>query len=483
MRGRRTRHGHDRGATALTATAAGQAEPDEHPTAHTGTEHPAGQAEPDEHPTAHTGTEHPATSPPVQFREGPTGLALRWLESESGRGFRALRHSPFRRLYSGFVVQHLGFWTAHVSLQSLVDTATDSDTAAMSLLFAALLGPMLPISPLAGVLADRRDRRRLMIRAYSAMGLVSAAFALLTTMKPDPPLAAVYALSGLFGTAFAVTPPVIGACVADSVDRSDLQSAISLQAAAANITRVGGPVLAAALIAASTSYGIAFATFSATCVFAAAMLGRTQLRPYQPDYANASVLGRLRDGLRHAKDRPPALHALRTAAVTSLFGVSQMALIPAFTSKELGGEQGQFAWVVASTGVGAIAGALLLGYSKRSVTLAGGASAQLGYGIALIAFALSNHLAMGVAAQAVAGFFYFWSMTQLQTLIQSLADDAKRARLMSLFNLAWGGIVWIGALLLGLAARPSALDLRPTMLTAAVICAAHGAWTKATARA
>ena len=187
-----------------------------------------------------------------------------------------------------------------------------------------------------------------------------------------------YALAGLFGTAFAVMPPVIGACVADSVARSDLQSAISLQAAAANVTRVGGPMLAAMLIAVSASYGIAFAAFSATCVFAAVMLGRARLRPYQPDHSKTSVLGRLRDGLRHARERPPALRALQTAAVTSLFGVSQMALIPAFTSKELGGEQGQFAWVVAGTGVGAIAGALLLGYSKRSVTLAGGASAQTG---------------------------------------------------------------------------------------------------------
>ncbi len=439
MRGRRPGHGHDRGTSELTKPQPG-----------------AGAVD--------------------RLRTGPTGLALRWLNSDGGRGFRALRHRPFRRLFSGFVVQQLGFWTSHLTLQGVVDDITDNDPVAMSLLFAALLAPVLLLSPFAGVLADRRDRRLIMVKSYASMGLTAAGLAAMAALWDAPPLAVVYPLAVLLGVGFALLSPAIGAAVADAVSADDLNSAISLQAAATNLTRVGGPMLAGGLIAASF-YSAAFAAFAVTCAFAAAVLTQTRLRPYERDPAPASVLGRLRDGLSHARERPPALRALRTVAVTAVFGVAQVAMLPAFTSLVLKGAPGQFALLAAGSGLGAIAGAMALGYSRRPVTLASGARAQLLYGLVLTGFALSGGLAEGFAWQVAAGMLYFLTMTRMQALLQLLADDAKRARLMSLFSLCWGGIMWVGTVIMGLAAGPAGLGLRTTLLLASGVCAVHGAWT------
>ena len=239
-------------------------------------------------------------------------------------------------------------------------------------------------------------------------------------------------------------------------------------------------MVAAALIA-SGYHEVAFAVFAVACGVAVLVVRHARLRPYEPDQHRVSVFGRLLDGLRHARERPPALRALRTVAVTAIFGVAQVALIPAFTSQELGGKPGQFAWVVAGTGLGAIAGALVLGYRRRPMTLAAGARAQIVFGLSCCAFAFTSNVATAILTQTVVGFYYFMSMTRMQTLLQNLAADAKRARLMSLFTLCWGGVVWIGTLLLGMTAGPIGLSLRATLLAASAVCIAHGAYTLARA--
>lgn len=373
------------------------------------------------------------------------------------------------------MVQQLGFWTSHVALQGVVDEASGSDPLAMGILFAALLVPTLLIGPLAGVMADQRDRRVVVMQAYGLTGLAAAGLAVLTTVRPDTSLIPVYGLAAVLGVGFALISPALTAGVADAVTVDDLQSAISMQAAASNFTRAGGPMLAAALIA-SRNHQVAFAAFALSCGFAIAVLRAARLRPYSPDPIRVTVLGRLRDGFRHARERPPALRALRIVAVTAVFGVGHVALVPSFTAQHLGGESSQFAWVVAGTGIGSVGGALVLGYFRRPITLGGGAAAQVFLGVALAGFALSNQLAVAIAMQILLGFFYFVSMTWMQALLQNLVDDAKRARVMSLFVVAWGGVIWVGTLLLGLAAGPVGLGLRPTLLLAAGVCAAHGTW-------
>ena len=133
--------------------------------------------------------------------------------------------------------------------------------------------------------------------------------------------------------------------------------------------------------------------------------------------------------------------------------------------------------IVAATGFGAIVGALTVGYSKHEPSMTRGAAALSLYGVCLAGFALSDTIEVAIAWQVVLGFFYFGTMTKLQTLVQQVVADEMRGRVMSLFGIAWGGLVWVGTLMLGLAADQRGLDLgeRTTLLLTASVLMVYGA--------
>jgi MFS family permease len=366
---------------------------------------------------------------------------------------------------------------SHVTLQGLVeDRAADGDTLAVTWLFVALFAPQLVIGPFAGVLADRWERRRVVVNCYSAAAVAASTLAILTGVSDDPPLWAIYLLALALGSSFSFIGPSAGALVVNSVTPDDVPSAISMQAAVQNMTRVAGPILAAGIIA-SQQFHLAFAAFAVATAVAAVLMSRVRVeaRDIVPD--SLGVFGRMAVGFRHARSRKPALLAIGSVAVASIFGVAHTALIPSFTSEVLGEDAGRFGVIVAATGFGAIVGALTVGYSKHEPSMTRGAAALSLYGVCLAGFALSDTIEVAIAWQVVLGFFYFGTMTTLQTLVQQVVADEMRGRVMSLFGIAWGGLVWVGTLILGLAADQRGLDLgeRTTLLLTASVLMVYGA--------
>ncbi|MFT5204681.1 MAG: MFS family permease [Candidatus Aldehydirespiratoraceae bacterium] len=366
---------------------------------------------------------------------------------------------------------------SHVTLQGLVEArSADGDTLAVTWLFVALFAPQLVIGPFAGVLADRVERRRVVVACYSSAAVVAAALAAITYSSDTPPLAAIYGLALALGASFSFIGPSAGALIVNSVTPEDVPSAISMQAAVQNMTRVAGPILAAGIIAAQ-NFHIAFAAFAVATAIAAVLMSRVRVEAHDISTDSVSVFGQMALGFRHARERRPALLAIASVAVGSVFGVAHTALIPSFTREVLGEDAGRFGIIVAATGIGAIVGALNVGYSKREPSLTRGALSMVMYGVCLFGFAMSGTLIVAVAWQVVLGFFYFGTMTTLQTLVQQVVADEMRGRVMSLFGIAWGGLVWIGTLILGLAADQRGLDLgeRPTLLLTASLLMVYGA--------
>lgn len=366
---------------------------------------------------------------------------------------------------------------SHVTLQGLVESRTDDgDTLAITWLFVALFSPQLVIGPFAGVLADRLERRRVVVACYSAAAATAAALAAMTAATDTPPLWAVYVLALILGSTFSFIGPSAGALVVNSVTPNDVASAISMQAAVQNMTRVAGPILAAAIIA-SERFHLGFAGFAAATAIAAIMMSRVRVEAHEIADDDLAVFARMAVGYRHARERQPALLAITTVAIASMFGVAHTALIPSFTSEVLGEDSGRFGMIVAATGVGAIVGALTVGYSRREPSLTRAATALVLYGACLGGFAASSSLVVAIIWQVGVGFFYFATMTTLQTLIQQVVLDEMRGRVMSLFGIAWGGLVWIGTLLLGLTADDRGLGLgeRATLLMTASILVVYGA--------
>jgi len=366
---------------------------------------------------------------------------------------------------------------SHVTLQGLVeDRAADGDNLAVTWLFVALFVPQLVIGPFAGVLADRLERRRVVVACYVAGATTAAALAVLTAASDAPPLWAIYLLALALGGSFSFIGPSAGALVVNSVHPDDVASAISMQAAVQNMTRVAGPILAAGIIA-SGRFHLGFAGFALATSTAALLMTRVKVAPHEIVPDSLGVFGRMAVGFRHARERTPAVLAITTVAMASVFGVAHTALIPSFTSEVLGEDPGRFGVIVAATGIGAIVGALTVGYSKREPSMTRGAASLFLYGVCLTGFAMSDTLAVAVAWQVVLGFFYFGTMTTLQTLVQQVVADDMRGRVMSLFGIAWGGLVWVGTLILGLAADSRGLDLgeRTTLLGTAGVLMVYGA--------
>jgi len=396
--------------------------------------------------------------------------APRMLERARWRAFRALRNPSFRLLFSAFLVNQTGFWISHVSLQGLMASLSSNDATQQGRLFFAMFIPAFVLAPLAGVAADHFDRKRIVLACYAGVVFVTSGLAATTYAGlATPSLLQLFGFS--LGVCFSFSGPASMALAANAVPEEDLSSAVSLQSTANNLTRVAGPAFAAPLLA-SGRFEIAFGAFTIAAFVAALLTSRMQPRPYEPEAEDGGIFARLKSGLDHARERHPAMPALITVAWVSLFGVSHVALTPIYAAEVLG-DSGWFAWIVVCTGIGAMAGALTSGYQKDLPTLRGSALRALAFGLMLIGFALSRTPTAALLMQVLVGYFYFAIMTDLQRLIQEIVDEARRGRVMSLFQVAWGGLVPFGGLGMGLLAAEFGTPV--TIGVGGALCGLYGA--------
>lgn len=402
----------------------------------------------------------------------------RYLVSRRGRIFRALRYPAFRRLYSALLLSQLGFWVSHVSLQVVTDQISASSPEALGFLIMLLHLPQLFLSPLTGVAADRWNRRAILVWGYAALAALIATLAVMVG-RGAVRLELLYAVSLGIGLANAWIGPANQAAVADTVPARDLASAIALGSMAMNLTRVVGPLVASAILLASGA-ATSFAIFACILLAVIGLLLRVRLRPIQRDLGREGVLARLRTGFEHARERHPALPVLITVSVMSIFGVSHMALHAVFASTTLG-DVAYFPLLGAASGAGSIGGALAIGLRQKPLSLASCGLHMAAYGAALAVFSACRHVALAVLVQVVAGFFYFSAMTMMQTLVMQSIDDAKRGRVMSLFTVGWGGLLTVGAPLMGTIA--SRVGTPQAILMGGAICVGFGLYRWASQRA
>ncbi len=407
----------------------------------------------------------PAASVPRDTRKSGTGL------------FRALHHRAFRLLFVAFLINQTGFWISHISLQGLMVELSNNDTRLNGLLFFTLFLPAFVLAPAAGLAADRFDRKRIVLCCYAGVAITAAILAGCTaTQIITPPR--LLAIAFAMGITFAFSGPASMAIAANAVTLEDLPSAVSLQSAANNLTRVAGPLLAAPLLA-TGRFEYSFAIYFLAAAVAGFLTLAMKIVRHVPDEDDTGIVERLTAGYRHAQDRHPAIPALSTVAVLSFFGVSHTVLMPAFAQDVLGSKD-YFVLLVAATGIGAMLGALVTGIVKNPPTLERATLSMAAYGGVLAIFAGTSNLGVALVTQFVIGFFYFTIMTSLQTLIQQIVDEGKRGRVMSLFQVAWAGLVPFGSLAMGYLAQP--IGTPATLRIAALICVLYGIAITLTAR-
>jgi MFS family permease len=386
------------------------------------------------------------------------------------RILRALQHVGFRRLYAATLLSQLGFWVSHMTNQDVARELSGASPEALGWLFFWMHLPQLALVALTGVAADRWNRRAILVLGYAVTAALIGLLAALV-LNDALSLTGLYVIGFGLGLCNAWIGPTNMAAVANAVPARDLASAVSLGSLAMNLTRVVGPLVAAAILAVSTS-GRAYLVVASALLLVTFLISRVELHPSQRDPEQESLIQRLRTGYAHARERQPALPILHTVGVMSIFGVSHVVLHPVFAERVLGNGS-LFPLLGAASGAGAIVGALATGLRSKPLTLPRCGRHLLGFGLALMAFSQTTELSTAIATQVAAGYFYISTMTMMQTLVQQNIDDAKRGRVMSLFSLAWGGLITLGAPLMGQIAE-HLLDTPATLLLGGAACAGFG---------
>lgn len=346
----------------------------------------------------------------------------------------------------------IGAWMQATALGWLVLGLTDSRFA-LGLTSAASTAPILFLSIFAGVLADRVNIRRLLAGAQLASAGVAIVLAVLTTTGVVE-FWHVLVLAALAGAAGALASPAFQAVVSTIVDREAIGSAVALNSAQFNLSRVLGPTVAGFIIAAG-SLALAFwANAIGLLIVAALILSLPISRASSAARVEASMWANLVDGVRYVRaERSIALLVL-LAAIPALFILNYLVLMPVFARDVLKIGAPGLGLLNASLGVGALTGALLV-----AVTRPGGGSGRLillGLGsasIALIVFGLSTWLPVSCIALAALGGSQVAYYATTNTLIQILVSPRLRGRVLSLYILTSLGVIPFGNLVAGAVAE------------------------------
>jgi len=365
--------------------------------------------------------------------------------------FRALRHRNFRLYIAGQGVSLVGTWVQSVAQSWLVYRLTDSPLL-LGLTGFVSQAPVFFLALVGGALADRLDRRRVLVATQGASALLAGALGALT-LAGGVRIAHVFAIATLLGIVNAVDIPTRQSFVAEMVGREDLPNAIALNSSAVNAARVVGPAIAAVLVSAlgeGWCFLINGASFAAVIAALLAMRLETPPAPRSGESALEAIHG----ALRFVRSHPPVRDLLLLLGLVSVVGMPFAVLMPVFADRVLHGGPGAMGLLLGASGVGALAAALLLATraSARGLGRWVGASAA-GFGLSLVAFAASRSLPLSAAVLVCSGFFMMMQMAASNTLLQLLSPDALRGRIMAFYSMMFMGMAPFGALGAGAAAE------------------------------
>ncbi|MEE8360924.1 MAG: MFS transporter [Gemmatimonadales bacterium] len=359
----------------------------------------------------------------------------------------ALRHRNFRLFSIGQFISLSGTWMQQVAVAWMVLQLTDS---AFSVGLVTTLGglPMAMFTLYAGVLADRVDKRRFLLIIQSLMLVVAATLAVLT-LADAITLMWIMVLVACTGVLVAFEVPTRQAFVVEMVGKDDLIHAIAINSSVFNATRVVGPAIAGALIAvAGVAAAFVVNAVSFVAVLAALLAMRFPPETRVPVEVNAREA--FREGMRFVLERPGPRRLILLTGVVSIFGSSFVVMLPVLARDALGVGAEGYGILVAATGVGSLAGALILAAfggrlpRQRLIFLGAGT-----LGLVLVVVGWIPWFGATVAALAVAGCALIFTYVNINTVLQIQAPDHLRGRVMGFFAFMALGLSPLGAFQIG----------------------------------
>ncbi len=382
------------------------------------------------------------------------------------------RHRNYRLFFSGQLVSLMGTWMQSVAQGWLVYSLTHSPFLLGLTSFCAQVTVFF-MAPFGGVIADRVDRRRMLIWTQS-LSMAQALLLAVLTLTGVVQVWEIILLAFGLGLVNAFDIPSRQAMTLDMVGRGDLRHAIALNSMMFNLARVIGPSLAGALIA-IVGEGICFALNAAS--FGAVLSSLILMRiPQRPPRVNERALREIADGYRYSFGNRRIRVALMLVAVSSCFGAAYLSLLPAFARDQLHGDATSYGTLMTSIGIGALMGAYGLSrIHERWLTLAP-IAASLCFGAGLIAFSHSHVLWVSALLLLPTAFSLMMLGGTTNTIIQLTANENMRGRVISHYTQSFLGMMPWGSLLLGYIAGRIGVANAVTIGGGAVIVAAAVAW-------
>jgi len=382
--------------------------------------------------------------------------------------FRSLRTRNYRLYFTGQAVSWVGTWMQSVAQVWLILTLTHSGVA-IGITLALQFGPILVLGPWGGVMADRLDKRKLLMATQTAAGSLALVLGVLTVTDVVEPWM-VYALAGLFGIVTALDNPARQSFIIEMVGRQDVPNAVSLNSVLMNAARVIGPGLAGLLIA-TVGTGPCFLINAAS--FVAVIVALWRMRPAELIRSEPTprAKGQLREGLAYVAQTPALRRPLLLMAVVGTFGFNFATLLPLLATESLHQGAGGYGVLFSAMGIGAVAGGLVIawrGTTGDRIVAAG--AAAFGAGVLLLSampaygWALLAMVPLGVANTVF--------ISTSNALLQEHATPAMRGRVMALFGMVFLGTTPIGAPLAGWAAEAFGPRLALALSGAIVVLAA-----------
>ncbi|MBU6428589.1 MAG: MFS transporter [Cyanobacteria bacterium REEB65] len=388
------------------------------------------------------------------------------------RILRALGSYNYRLWFGGQSISLIGTWVQRVTVSWVVWRMTHN---ALLLGLVGFSGQIFTfaLSPIAGVLTDRLSRYRIML-VTQTLSLVQAAIMASLALTGQLAVWEIFALSACLGAINAFDVPARQSFTVEMVeDPGDLSNAIALNSIMVNGGRMVGPPLAGILLK-FVGEGMSFLVNALSFVFVIAALLLMRVTPRPMVKRRKAMWSEILEGLAYVRGHVPIRTVLVLLALTSLVAMPYQQLMPIFAQRIFHGGPATLGYLMGASGVGAIFGSFLLASLEDTRILPKLLLvALLIFGVALVAFSASQALPLALLILVFSGFGMMVQITSSNTFLQTVVEDSKRGRVMSLYTMAFFGMGPWGSLLSGALANQFGAPL--AIAISGAICLLGGA--------
>jgi MFS family permease len=401
---------------------------------------------------------------------------MRSLKAAARETFASLEHRNFRLFFVGQGISQCGNWLTLVAQTLLVLKLTDSGVA-LGVLAAAQFGPVLLLGPWAGLVADRSDKRKLLI-VVQALAMVQSFVLAALAFSDRPPLGALYAVAVFGGVCMAFDNPTRRSFVVEMVPPDQVNNAVSLNSALMTSSRVIGPALAGLLVS-TVGYGWAFLGDGLSYIAVLAGLWMMRSSELRPAPVTPKARGQVRAGLRYVRSVPELFVPLVMMAVVGTLSYNFQTVFPLFVTRDLNGSDATFTVLFSVTSMGSLVGALV-GARRSEIGVDRVSMAAVAYGVTMALMALAPTAPVAVALGVLLGLSSITFLVASTAIVQMRAAPEMRGRVLALQAMLFLGSTPVGGPIVGWVAEE--LGARYSIGLGAAAAVGAGLWGLAVVR-